>query len=120
MLKWQHLDHIRSLNVRLNVFPSLSLRAEIGLLVNSSPLYLHGFHTVNVHRSAISNAFPSQMAYKNGRAQARPSCQEVTSCRHVTHCLGVQDDSNAGWSLFHIATLLSLALVQPTEGRQKL
>lgn len=94
--------------------------AKIGLLINLSPLSLHGFYTVDVHRSAVSNAFLSQMADKNGKAEAQPTCQEDTSCRRVTHCLGVQDDSNAAWSLFHIDTLLSPALIQPTEGREKL
>lgn len=60
------------------------------------------------------------MADKNGKAEAQPGRQEDTSCGRVTHCLGVQDDSNVAWSLFHIATLLSPALIQPTEGREKL
>lgn len=72
-----------------------------------SPLSLQGFYTVDVHRSAVSNAFLSQMADKNGKAEAQPRCQEDTSCGCMTHCLGVQDDSNAGWSLFHIAPAVS-------------
>lgn len=72
-----------------------------------SPLSLQGFYTVDVHRSAVSNAFLSQMADKNGKAEAQPRCQEDTSCGSMTHCLGVQDDSNAGWSLFHIAPAVS-------------
>lgn len=101
-------------------FSSLSLRAEIRLLINSSLPYPLGFYTTNVHRLAVSNAFPSLMADKSGRAQDQPSCQEATSCRCVTHCLSVQDYSNTGWSLFHTSTLLSPALIQSTKGRQKL
>lgn len=64
VLNWQHLGHIRSLNVRLNVFSSLSPRAKIAMLINSSPPFPLGFYTVNVHRLAVSNVFPSQRHIK--------------------------------------------------------
>lgn len=65
MLSLQHLDHISSLNVSLNVFSSLSLRAEIGLLIDSSLPYSLRFYTANIHRLA----FPFQMTDKSGRAK---------------------------------------------------
>lgn len=43
---------------------------------------------------------------------------QIMPRRHVARresMFGVQDDSNAAWSLFHIDTLLSPALIQPTE-----
>lgn len=69
MLNLQHLDHISSLHVSLNVFSSLSLRGKIGLFINSSLPYPLGFYAVNVHRLAVSNAFVGQMADKSGRAR---------------------------------------------------